>query len=72
MWNIYPYLPIVSTMFQESIDPLHQSHLPSAPVQSLRQRLGVRQREMVKLAPLMVSMKKENKQMSFNRFMAVP
>ena len=71
-WNIYPCLPIVSTMFQESIDPLHQSHLPSAPVQSLRQRFGIREKKMVELAPLMVDMKKEHKQMRFSRFMAVP
>jgi hypothetical protein len=57
---------------QESIDPLHQSHLPSAPTQSLRQRFGIREKKMAKLSPLMVDMKKENKQMRFSRFMAVP
>ena len=59
-------------MLQESIDPLHQTHLPSAPIQSFRQRFGIREKKMVKLSPLMVDMKKENKQMRFNRFMAVP
>jgi len=52
---------------QESIDPFHQSHLPSAPVQSLRQRFGIREKKMVELAPL-----KLNKHRRFNRFMAVP
>ena len=59
-------------MLQENIDPLHQSHLPSTPTLSLRPRIGIREKKMVKLSPLMVDMKKENKQMSFNRFMAVP
>ena len=59
-------------MFQENIDPLHQSHLPVTPQQSLRQRFGIREKKMVELSPLMVDMKKENKQMRFNRFMAVP
>ena len=51
---------------------MHQSHLPSGPTQSLRQKLGIREKKMVELSPLMVDMKKENKQMRFNRFMAVP
>ena len=51
---------------------MHQSHLPSAPIQSFRQRFGIREKKMVKLSPLMVDMKKKNKQMRFNRFMAVP
>ena len=62
----------IIAIFQESIDPLHQSHLPSAPTHSFRQRFGIREKKMVKLSPLMVDMKKENKQMRFNRFMAVP
>merc|ERR1712095_239380 len=51
---------------QESIDPLHQSHLPSAPARAFRNK------KMVELSPSTVDMKKERKQMKFNRFMAVP
>jgi len=56
---------------QESIDPLHQSHLPTNPINRHR-NTGVKDKKMVELSPLMVDMKKENKQMMFNRFMAVP
>ena len=58
-------------VFQESIDPLHQSHLPTNPINRHR-NTGVKDKKMVELSPLMVDMKKENKQMMFNRFMAVP
>ena len=57
---------------QESIDPLHQSHLPSAPARHFRNKFGIREKKMVELSPLTVNMKKERKQMKFNRFMAVP
>merc|ERR1739842_28739 len=57
---------------QESIDPLHQSHLPSAPARQFRTRFGIREKKMVELSPLTVDMQKEKKQMRFSRFMAVP
>merc|ERR1719414_1885626 len=53
---------------QESIDPLHQSHLPSAPASTFRNKFG-REKKMVQLSPLTVDMKKERKQIKFNRFM---
>merc|ERR1719244_858736 len=56
---------------QESIDPLHQSHLPSAPARHFRNKFGIREKKMGELSPLTVDMKEE-KQMKFNRFMAVP
>ena len=51
---------------QESIDPLHQSHLPSAPARHFRNKFGIREKKMVELSPL------ERKQRKFSRFMAVP
>merc|ERR1719244_665963 len=39
---------------QESIDPLHQSHLPSAPARHLRNKFGIREKKMVELSPLTV------------------
>merc|ERR1712027_37059 len=57
---------------QESIDPLHQSHLHSAPASTCRNKFGIREKKMVQLSPLTVDMKKERKHMKFNRFMAVP
>merc|ERR1719320_778567 len=51
---------------QESIDPLHQSHLPSAPARTIRNKFGIREKKMVQLSPL------KRKQRKFSRFMAVP
>merc|ERR1719209_2363989 len=44
---------------QESIDPLHQSHLASAPARHFRNKFGIREKKMVELSPLTVDMKKE-------------
>merc|ERR1711862_812463 len=51
---------------QESINPLHQSHLPSAPARAFRNRFAIREKKMVQLSPL------KRKQRQFSRFMAVP
>ena len=51
---------------QESIDPLHQSHFPSAPASTFRNKFGIREKKMVQLSTL------KKKQRQFSRFMAVP
>jgi len=57
---------------QESIDPMHISHHQLSPILRNHRAHGVREKKMVKLSPIKVDMKKQNKQMVFNRFMAVP